>query len=313
NSHYPGAIGRVYVTAKSSVLLEHARQSLQPMLGRLAGCGKQDLVQFLLDAELPTLNLADFTLRMHARAPSLAYLPLKRRLDGLVRRAASIYSGEADTDTDEFHSAYSDVYSRTHVAPDRLALSNLSEKSAVLPVQLASLQRAVQSVQSMLRSINDSIVSDDSRMALAATKSKLAQQADVLMSTVAALNVGVSMLGSRAGSGEPSPRRAFVVTAKEPADGTGGLLRLLALPMALLFGRPRDALRVLSSLLARAVRIVVRRLRRLPAFQTLLLLAYKHTRIYAMVFWTGALLVWQANAAVIWANLSSSWQRGISF
>ncbi|KAJ2815613.1 hypothetical protein IWW50_006772 [Coemansia erecta] len=281
---------------------------------------------------------------MHARAPSLAYLPLKRRLDGLVRRAASIYSGEADTDTDEFHSAYSDVYSRTHVAPDRLseksaldnrsqksapsnvsrksassyisgssALSNLSEKSAVLPVQLASLQRAVQSVQSMLRSINDSIVSDDSRMALAATKSKLAQQADVLMSTVAALNVGVSMLGSRAGSGEPSPRRAFVVTAKEPADGTGGLLRLLALPMALLFGRPRDALRVLSSLLARAVRIVVRRLRRLPAFQTLLLLAYKHTRIYAMVFWTGALLVWQANAAVIWANLSSSWQRGISF
>ncbi|KAJ1852502.1 hypothetical protein LPJ57_007650, partial [Coemansia sp. RSA 486] len=65
-----------------------------------------------------------------------------------------------------------------------------SSKSAMTTVQLASLQRAVLSVQRMLGSINDSISSADSRSALAATKSKLVQQADVLMSTVAALNFG---------------------------------------------------------------------------------------------------------------------------
>ncbi|KAJ1852884.1 hypothetical protein LPJ57_007598, partial [Coemansia sp. RSA 486] len=65
-----------------------------------------------------------------------------------------------------------------------------SGKSAMTTVQLASLQRAVLSVQRMLGSINDSISSADSRSALAATKSKLVQQADVLMSTVAALNFG---------------------------------------------------------------------------------------------------------------------------
>ncbi|KAJ2437565.1 hypothetical protein IWW46_005280 [Coemansia sp. RSA 2440] len=180
-----------------------------------------------------------------------------------------------------------------------------------MPVQLASLQRAVQGVQSMLRSVNDSVVGDDSWMALATAKSRLSQQADVLMSTVAALNAGLSMLGGQLVVGNESARaHAFVGMVKEPARPHPSSLQMLALPVALLFGRPNDAIRMLWAQLLRAVRRIVRRL---PSLNMLLLLAYKRFRIHAMILWAGALLAWQANAALIWSNLRLSWQRGISF
>ncbi|KAJ2793225.1 hypothetical protein H4R20_006606 [Coemansia guatemalensis] len=373
NTHYPGTIGRIYITASSSVLLEHARNSLQPVLQQVAqGFGHlhEDFVIFSLDCALVdsarelepwSLGLAEREDRMEAEA-----------LESFIMRADSIHSDEADTDVGDFHSAYSDAREAfgamsEHEAfhtPKRTAsrLSCLSNqrgqnassrsvqrmtpvnarpqdsrgriaeqaKSVVTPIQLASLQRAMQGVQSMLGSINDSIVSADSRSALAATKSKLVQQADVLMSTVAALSFGVSMMhgsplqpsGTAAMGAEESVTagRAIYFPAKgaELSNGRLGVLRhlalqLLALPMGLVFGRPREALKLFRSLVAKTVCTALRRLRRLPGFQMLLLLAYRHLRIYAMVFWTGALLLWQANAAIIWSNLSAQWQRGIAF
>ncbi|KAJ2128646.1 hypothetical protein IW136_006047, partial [Coemansia sp. RSA 678] len=154
------------------------------------------------------------------------------------------------------------------------------------------------------------VVGDDSWMALAAAKSRLSQQADVLMSTVAALNAGLSMLGGQLVVGNESARaHAFVGMVKEPARPHPSSLQMLALPVALLFGRPNDAIRMLWAQLLRAVRRIVRRL---PSLNMLLLLAYKRFRIHAMILWAGALLAWQANAAVIWSNLRLSWQRGIS-
>ncbi|KAJ2673922.1 hypothetical protein IWW42_002052 [Coemansia sp. RSA 1085] len=311
--HYPGTVGQIYITASSSVLLEHARQSLQPVMRHIESGWEQGKVKFVLEDHLyaNSVELSQYAART-ARLESAkqALLPLKRHLDGLVKQASSIYSGEANTEADDFHSARSNTHTESEVSDD-----TLTNKSVMTPVQLASLQRAVQSVQNMLRSINDSIVSDDSRIALAATKSKLAQQADVLMSTVAALNFGVSMMGNQAASSMHTqpPARAFVISANNRSEKQSSLVQMLMLPLALLFGRPRDMLRMLRTLLSKAIRIVVRRLRQLPKFQTLLLLAYKHFRIYAMVFWTGALLAWQANAAIIWSNLSLHWQRGLVF
>ncbi|KAJ2082198.1 hypothetical protein H4R24_001768 [Coemansia sp. RSA 988] len=386
NTHYPGTIGRIYITASSSVLLEHARNSLQPVLQRVAqdfGYLYDDFVVFSLDdalvdgaCELETwsLGLNDNKDRTKAEV-----------LDGLVRRADSVYSDDAGTDVGDFHSALSDAHEAYGVLSENEAfhmpkstasqLSCLSShrvdggdrsqrrqrsgsrivqrmtpvnaqphenrgriadeaKSAVTPIQLASLQRAMQGVQSMLGSINDSIVSADSRSALAATKSKLVQQADVLMSTVAALSFGVSMmhgpslglsgsaLAESAAAGESSvvAGRAIYFSAKDSGISNGRLgvlrnlaLQLLALPVGLVFGRPRETLKLLKMLVAKSVNIALRRLRRLPGFQMLLLLAYRHLRIYAMIFWTAALLFWQANAAIIWSNLSAQWQRGIAF
>ncbi|KAJ2852129.1 hypothetical protein IWW36_000509 [Coemansia brasiliensis] len=313
--HYPGTVGQVYITASSTVLLEHARQSLQQMIRRVESSWEQGKVKFVLEEQLyaGSVELSQYAART-ARLESAkqALLPLKRHLDGFVKQASSIYSGEADTEADEFHSARSDTCTESESS------DTLTNKSTMTPIQLASLQRAVQSVQNMLRSINDSIVRDDSRIALAATKSKLAQQADVLMSTVAALNFGVSMMGNQATSNmhsQPSASgRAFIISAKDRSESKqSSLAQILMLPLVLLFGRPREVLRMLQALLSKAIRIVVRRLRRLPKLQTLLLLAYKHFRIYAMIFWTGALLAWQANAAIIWSNLSLHWQRGLVF
>ncbi|KAJ2455778.1 metalloprotease [Coemansia sp. RSA 2336] len=313
-AHYPGTVGQVYITASSSVLLEHARQSLQPAMRHVESGWRQEKIEFVLEEQLyaASVELSQYAART-ARLESAkqALLPLKRHLDGFVRQASSIYSGEADTEADDFHSARSDTHTESEVSDTTLT----SKSSAMTPVQLASLQRAVQSVQNMLRSINDSIVSDDSRISLAATKSKLAQQADVLMSTVAALNFGVSMMGNHAATSmhSPPPVRAFVLSASNRNEKQSSLAQILVLPLALLFGRPRDVLRMLRALLSKAIRVVARRLRHLPKFQTLLLLAYKHFRIYAMIFWTGALLAWQANAAIIWSNLRLPWQRGLVF
>ncbi|KAJ2148785.1 hypothetical protein EV180_002377 [Coemansia sp. RSA 518] len=299
HTHYPGTVARVYITAASSVLLEHARQALQPMIRRIGSSTLQSIIVFELDSVLAahTTTLAEFAACVqHARADA-AYAPL-RRLDELMTRRTNSCS---DMDADEFHSARS-----THTAHD-----DEVEESRAMPVQLASLQRAVQGVQSMLRSVNDSVVGDDSWMALATAKSRLSQQADVLMSTVAALNAGLSMLGGQLVVGNESARaHAFVGMVKEPARPHPSSLQMLALPVALLFGRPNDAIRMLWAQLLRAVRRIVRRL---PSLNMLLLLAYKRFRIHAMILWAGALLAWQANAALIWSNLRLSWQRGISF
>ncbi|KAJ2706197.1 hypothetical protein FB645_001833 [Coemansia sp. IMI 203386] len=189
-----------------------------------------------------------------------------------------------------------------------------SGKSAMTTVQLASLQRAVLSVQRMLGSINDSISSADSRSALAATKSKLVQQADVLMSTVAALNFGVSLMDNPGSSNEGNRGTLSV----EPGSQISALykmgLQMLALPMGLLFGRSGKGLAAtFRHLVSRTIRTVIRRLRTMPAMSTVLLLAYKHLRIYFMLFWTSALLIWQANAAMVWSNLMSQWKRGLVF
>ncbi|KAJ2367304.1 hypothetical protein H4S02_001810 [Coemansia sp. RSA 2611] len=297
-THYPGTVARVYVTAASSVLLAHARQVLAPTLQRCFGDthGVVFVREDLLAAG--TVPLAEYIARMPPAGEPLRRGPLNE----LVRRAGSTASAGADTDGDEFHSACSDAD-----APAG------SDASASLPVQLASLQRAVQGVQSMLRSLNDSVSLDDSRLALAATKSKLAQQADVLLSTVSALSFGVSIRTTTSAAAVPGAQRAFVASApaaRKPwvdEPPSGALMQLLALPLALVCGRPRDALRVLRAVLVRAVRLVRRRL------PTLLLLMYRHFRIHALILWTGMLLAWQANAAVIWSNLSRQWQRGIAF
>ncbi|KAJ2830908.1 hypothetical protein FBU31_002400 [Coemansia sp. 'formosensis'] len=203
-------------------------------------------------------------------------------------------------------------------------------RSAITPIQLASLQRAVQGVQRMLGSINDSIASADTRLALATSKSRLVQQADVLMSTVAALNFGVSMTASSTRSSQPEnagdlplSRRAAIFLSNKTTSGgdletPGNMFRrlalhLLALPLSQLVGGRHGVLGVVRQLVTRTVRLVVRRLGQLPSTRLLLLLAYKHLRIYAMVFWTGALIAWQANAAIIKSSLTTQLRRGIGF
>ncbi|KAJ2744775.1 hypothetical protein GGI20_002703 [Coemansia sp. BCRC 34301] len=373
-SRYPGAVGRVYVTATSSVLLEHARQALKPMLG--SDCNAQALVVFARSESLAidnTTTLDDYVAQLRrgaARAQTCAI--------GVTARALSDRScveSEADAD-DDFCSAYSDAQETTHSAPasahcgysrhkrhgSRLSISSRNtsvsslgrhvdtamspvsstvadssgrdhdSRSTITPIQLASLQRAVQGVQRMLGSINDSIVSADSCLALAASKSKLVQQADVLMSTVAALNFGVSMTTA---THSPHPSTANLPLSKRASgvyisskftqsggdiDTPGNLFRrlalhLLALPLSQLVGgrHGSNMLGVWRQLVTKTVRIVVRKLRNLPSMQLLLWLAYKHLRIYAMVFWTGAWIAWQANAAVIKSSLATQLMRGIGF
>ncbi|KAJ2038541.1 hypothetical protein GGI03_001856 [Coemansia sp. RSA 2337] len=383
-TYYPVTVGRVYVTAASSVLLEHARQALRPMLLALMGpdCDSQDLVVFERADSLAarhTVKLADNVAQLHSCAS--AALSAK---SSLATRALSDYIGrsgscaESEADADDFCSAYSDARETTYSAvtscglgystPKRagsrlgfisrnssmlsfgrgasqqpLAMSPVSStvvdepavdhdtRSVITPIQLASLQRAVQGVQRMLGSISDSIASADSRLALATSKSRLVQQADVLMSTVAALNFGVSMTTTTSRQGNngdlPLPRRAaiFISSKAAQASGSGELetpgnmfrrlaLHLLALPLSqLVGGRHGSMLGMLRQLTSKTVRLVVRRLGQLPSMQLLMLLAYKHLRIYAMVFWTGALIAWQANAAIIKSSLTTQLRRGIGF
>ncbi|KAJ2025090.1 hypothetical protein GGI06_000724 [Coemansia sp. S85] len=196
-------------------------------------------------------------------------------------------------------------------------------RSAITPIQLASLQRAVQGVQNMLGSISDSIASADSRLALTASKNRLVQQADVLMSTVAALNFGVSTTSTSqsGGSGEVSRRAAIIFSSKAGHDSElespGNVCRrlalhLLALPLSQLVGG-RNKLGVVRQLVAKTLRLVARRLGQLPSMQLLMLLAYKHLRVYVMLFWTGAWIAWQANAAIIKSSLTTQLRRGIGF
>ncbi|KAJ1954493.1 hypothetical protein EC988_002404 [Linderina pennispora] len=181
-------------------------------------------------------------------------------------------------------------------------------------IQLASLQRAVQGVQRMLSSIGDNIGTADSQAVLDSAKSKLSQQTDVLMSTVAALSFGVSLMENK----QPPTSKAFYIASvagsrKDPNGSTwqSFLSRVLAVPLALLFGRPGSAVKIMRLVASRVARVVARRVRGLPGLQTILMLAYKHLRVYAMVCWTGAFLLYQANAAMIWSNLTAQWSRGI--
>ncbi|KAJ2156812.1 hypothetical protein GGF46_004933 [Coemansia sp. RSA 552] len=347
--HYPETVGVVYVTASSSVLLEHARQALQPVLGRLqAHYRTYNPVIFCLDHVLAasTIGVEELAAKAQHRQNGVqegsSPATLGTRL--LLARIGRGASACSDTEVDDFHSAcsgglrtqagsmkhpalslpsccsFQEVgYQLQPLSPSDTLAPDLAAPEQAKPtmtlVQLASLQRAVQSVQSMLGSINDSIASANSRTALAATKSRLVQQADVLRSTVAALSFGVSMMEGRSaahsGAGEPAkPRRAFYVTAGRPSEAPkpATLLRhlalqLLALPMGLLVGRPRDSIRVLRALAGRLVRVVVSRIRHFPKLQSLVLLAY---------LWAGGLLAWQANTAMIWSNLTTQWRRGIS-
>ncbi|KAJ2127006.1 hypothetical protein IW136_006513, partial [Coemansia sp. RSA 678] len=52
HTHYPGTVARVYITASSSVLLEHARQALQPMIRRIGSSALQSIIVFELDSVL---------------------------------------------------------------------------------------------------------------------------------------------------------------------------------------------------------------------------------------------------------------------
>ncbi|KAJ2488538.1 hypothetical protein IWW37_004731 [Coemansia sp. RSA 2050] len=328
-SYYPAAVSRVYVTAASSVLLEHARQALMPMLAAVLALSVK-----------PAMDL--------------------RALSDCIGRSDSCAESEADAD--DFCSAYSDAQETCHSysTPKRtgsrlglisrnvsmlslgrntcqqpLAMSPVSStvvnspamchdsRSAITPIQLASLQRAVQGVQNMLGSISDSIASADSRLALTASKTRLVQQADVLMSTVAALNFGVSATSPSqlGGGGDVSRRAAIIFSSKAGHDGdleTPGnvfrrlALHLLALPLSQLVGG-RHKLGVVRQLVAKTLRLVVRRLGQLPSMQLLLMLAYKHLRVYVMLFWTGAWIAWQANAAIIKSSLTAQLRRGIGF
>ncbi|KAJ2719459.1 hypothetical protein GGI07_005193 [Coemansia sp. Benny D115] len=407
--HYPGVVGHLYITANSTVMLEHARQALRPVLAQLVGSGFKergmDNVDFVLAGALastltPWTQWLAAAQRMQAPCstlPTAAAPAINGRLllDAFVKcSASSVAHSEADVD---FHSAYSEAHETHYIGDEylRRSASRLSNYTAhdsagffmsargpteepgsamvqrerrasrnaasglrhmaaardivgsdgggsssnsddgsegsgsrsVTPIQLASLQRAVQSVQRMLGSINDSISSADSRSALAATKSKLVQQADVLMSTVAALNFGVTMMdpSNTTVIAQKNPTAAYYIAtaasdsrAVETNSKTSILyklgLQLLALPLGVMFGRSGNSvLAAIRHLLVRTMRLAVRRLRAVPAMSTLMLLAYKHLRIYAMLFWTGALLIWQANAAIIWSNLMAQWRRGISF
>ncbi|KAJ2414763.1 hypothetical protein GGI10_002162 [Coemansia sp. RSA 2530] len=367
-SHYPDAVGRVYVTAASSVLLEHARQALMPMLVAVLGpdfCAK-GLVAFERSDSLAvkhTTGLAGHVAqlhRLHSAALSAKLTMDIRALSDCIGRSDSCADSEADAD--DFCSAYSDAQEtcRSHGTPKRagsrlsfisrnismlslgrnvcqqpLAMSPVSStvvndpaishdsRSAITPIQLASLQRAVQGVQNMLGSISDSIASADSRLALTASKNRLVQQADVLMSTVAALNFGVSTTSTSqsGGSGEVSRRAAIIFSSKAGHDSElespGNVCRrlalhLLALPLSQLVGG-RNKLGVVRQLVAKTLRLVARRLGQLPSMQLLILLAYKHLRVYVMLFWTGAWIAWQANAAIIKSSLTTQLRRGIGF
>ncbi|KAJ1899191.1 hypothetical protein LPJ66_002272 [Kickxella alabastrina] len=368
--HYPGVVGRLYVTAQSSVLLAHARQALRPLLVAYEGG-----VEYVLASKLAEslCSLENYTSRLilppavtNATAPGGAVL-------GHYPRTLADYVGQVPSTAamteDDFCSAYSDardtqchtmeppptrpqsrmglfgrnfnlsmtpkqqqqqqqpldttlMNTRDFGWPSGLRAGDNNESSnggssnggsRMTSVQLASLQRAVQSVQRMLGSINDSISAADSRSALAATKSRLVQQADVLMSTVAALNFGVSMTGSIT-----DPTKLPGHFSNDKSSHVSLLcklgLQLLALPMSILFGRSSNSiLATVRHLVLRTVKLIVRRLKMLPAASTLMLLAYKHLRVYTIVFWTGALLLWQANAAIIWSNLMLQWRRGLSF
>ncbi|KAJ2392653.1 hypothetical protein GGI05_002618, partial [Coemansia sp. RSA 2603] len=371
-THYPGVVAHIYVTATSSVLLGHAKQALQPVLSLISSemaAGVEFVLANSLSATLTSLE--SFVDTRSEKQPCIPLSPSATLVGGgscltlsdFVKRAESAVFTEAD---DEFCSAYSEVPD-TYMPNDvdikrsvsRLSFSSqlLNDKrgtnahssslglrkiisaldtsgtvrstikadadqkknagSSITPVQLASLQRAVQSVQRMLGSINDSITNADSRSALAATKSKLVQQADVLMSTVAALNFGVSMMDTK---GIEHSKHALLADAASSSNNSSTSmmyrmgLQLLALPMSLLFGRSGSGLlSAIRHLVTRTIHIAMRRLRALPAVSTILLLAYKHLRIYAMIFWTGALLIWKANAALIWSNLMTQWRRGVAF
>ncbi|KAJ1926902.1 hypothetical protein FBU59_007273, partial [Linderina macrospora] len=87
---------------------------------------------------------------------------------------------------------------------------------SMTPIQLASLQRAVQGVQRMLSSIGDNIGTADSQAVLDSAKSKLAQQTDVLMSTVAALSFGVSLMES---NHQPTSKAFYIASAAAAAAG----------------------------------------------------------------------------------------------
>ncbi|KAJ1726340.1 hypothetical protein LPJ61_005253 [Coemansia biformis] len=345
SKHYPLAVGRVYVTAASSVLLEHARVALQPALHRLES-RQQERIVFMLESALSAeaAEIGAFMLRQQQQQQQQRPSAVDRMRGALSKSTCSIYSGDAD----DFQTACSESCG-THVEaldaeasltptqsvtslayhskgddPATEATLVVEARSAMTSVQLASLQRAVQSVQRMLGTISDGVGGLDSHSALAATKGKLAQQADVLMSAVAALSVGISMMRPPPADDVPAAKQhaCFVATpaagreceASGPAALLKGLaLQLLALPVGLVFGRRRGSIAGLWALAARTVRSAARRLRRHPGLRMALLLAYRHLRVYAVVLWTGALLAWQANAATIWASLSRHLQRGIAY
>ncbi|KAJ1794130.1 hypothetical protein LPJ59_004598 [Coemansia sp. RSA 2399] len=359
-THYGAAVQQVYVTATSSVLLEHARQAMQPVLAKVpeyagriafvmadaldAQCTRGASVLCAAPSSLCCTEddfcsayshapdePADTAKRMGTPGPPLLPTSLSAELQPYSKHEYASAQRRGSTDSSSGGSSH-----------------HSNESSAATPIQLASLQRAVQGVQRMLGSLNDSIVGAESRAALAATRSKLVQQADVLMSTVAALNFGVSAIddtttGSRVPSyferrgsssssvGSPSDDAAKYTQGHRRTLGyqdsvlgsqgttTGGLLRVLvvqlaALPVSLLLGKKSRSLSSasLSVLVVRIVRRSIGALRAMPAMHSLLLLAYKHFRIYAIIAWTAALLVWQANAAMIWSNLTLQWKRGIA-
>ncbi|KAI7824503.1 hypothetical protein BX661DRAFT_185442 [Kickxella alabastrina] len=330
--HYPGVVGRLY----SSVLLAHARQALRPLLVAYEGG-----VEYVLASNLAeSLRLILPPAITNATAPECAGLGhYPRTLADYVGRVpkddfCSAYSDARDTQDHTTEPPPTRPQSRMGLFGRNFNLSMTPKQQQQQQQQQQPLDttlmntrdfgrpsgsragdnnegsnsgssnggsrmtsRAVQSVQRMLGSINDSISAADSRSALAATKSRLVQQADVLMSTVAALNFGVSMTGSITDPTKLLDKSSHVSLLCKLG------LQLLALPMSILFGRSSNSiLATVRHLVLRTVKLIVRRLKMLPAASTLMLLAYKHLRVYTI-----------ANAAIIWSNLMLQWRRGLSF
>ncbi|KAJ2662811.1 hypothetical protein IWW48_001689, partial [Coemansia sp. RSA 1200] len=367
-THYAGAVAHVYITATTSVLLEHARLALQPVLRKLPH-EYMSRIGFVMADALETQSIGEYVRPTTASvccteddfcsAYSQPALDSRRGGDSessrvsrhpSVARLASLLPTSLamavlpHTSKSVEHDKDKQPWSLRRQVPRMHALSSSSSASggrsrhssdgnAATPIQLASLQRAVQGVQRMLGSLNDAIVGAESRAALAATRSKLAHQADVLMSTVAALNFGVSASDSTgirlpsyferrssSSSGLSSSSSSYSAEDRLPATtadkrlsaaylgsgyeatDTAGLLRMLALqlvalPVSLLLGKSRAS--SVPAMILRVVGRAIRALRAMPTMHSLLLLAYKHFRVYAMIIWTGALLVWKANAAMI--------------
>ncbi|KAJ2777498.1 hypothetical protein H4R18_005124 [Coemansia javaensis] len=311
-AHYPRAVARVYVTAASSVLLGHARQALRPALRRLGPALAQHVV-FVLDAALAAeaaeLGAYIAASRRTAQPPP----PLPLPLSALERLRGPADASSLGSDAGDFQTAHEALPPSRSSAVSlpchaRRGSSNSdgassastavgaagAPKAAMTPVQLASLQRAVLGVQRMLGAIGDGIGAADSRATLAATRARLAHQADVLMSAVAALSLGVARM---------RPGRA---DEPDAPDAPAAALLGGGVALRLLLGRRRHA--ALAALRA----VAARALRRAARAGPLLLLAFRHLRLHALVLWAAALLAWNASGAVIWHGLAAQLRRGIA-
>ncbi|KAI8322863.1 hypothetical protein GQ54DRAFT_303765 [Martensiomyces pterosporus] len=123
-AHYSSLVGRVYITATSSVLLEHARQSLWPVFSQLDPKYTRNIT-FVKAGMLPATHtrLEDFVADIRSgsgiRQQQVGFEGAQQdpgrssgnvtTLDEFVKQTSSLHSGHTDTDADDFQSLYSDA------------------------------------------------------------------------------------------------------------------------------------------------------------------------------------------------------------